>query len=150
LNPDFHDMLSALCEEGAEFLVVGAYALAAHGYARATGDIDIRIRATPDNAERVWRSLKRFGVPLFDLTRNDLSTPEMVFQIGTAPNRIDIITSIDGVDFDSAWPNRKARSVEGLALSVLGRRELLLNKRASGRPKDLADVAWLESESDQR
>lgn len=145
MNPHFRDMLSALCAEGVEFLVVGAYALAAHGIPRATGDIDIWIRPTAENAQRVWRALKRFRAPLFDLTVEDLQTPEMVFQIGAAPQRIDILTSIDAVEFDEAWRNRKETEVAGQKLAVLGREDLIRNKRAIGRPKDLADVAWLES-----
>ena len=144
LNPDFRDMLSALCEEGAEFLLVGAYALAAHGLPRATGDMDIWIRRSEENAARVWRALQRFGAPLAGLTRDDLKTPDIVFQIGVAPRRIDILTSIDGVQFDEAWPNREAIVVEGLTIGVIGRSHLIRNKKAVGRPQDLADVAWLE------
>ena len=96
MNPDFRDMLSALCDEGAEFLLVGAYAMAAHGCPRATGDIDIWIRPSDDNAQRVWRALKRFKAPVRNLTIDDLKTPEIVFQIGVAPRRIDLLTSIDG------------------------------------------------------
>jgi hypothetical protein len=144
LNPDFRDMLSALCEENAEFLLVGAYALAAHGLPRATGDMDIWIRRSDENAQRVWRALQRFGAPLARLTIEDLKTPDLVFQIGVAPRRIDILTSIDGVEFDEAWPHRKIIALEGLAFAVIGRPHLIRNKRAVGRPQDLADVAWLE------
>lgn len=110
LNPDFRDMLSVLCDEQVEFLLVGAYALAAHGLPRATGDMDIWIRRSDDDARRVWHALQRFGAPLFDLTVNDLQTPGLVFQIGVAPQRIDILTAIDGVLFDDAWPQRKTVS----------------------------------------
>jgi hypothetical protein len=144
LNPDFHDMLSALCGEGAEFLLVRAYALAAHGLPRATGDMDIWIRCSAGNAERVWRALRRFGAPLTGLTRDDLNTPNLVFQIGVAPRRIDILTSIDAVQFDEAWPHRQVIEIEGLAIGVIGRLHLIQNKRAVGRPQDLTDVAWLE------
>jgi hypothetical protein len=146
LNPDFRDMLSALCDEGVEFMLVGAYALAVHGYPRATGDMDIWIRPSDDNARRVWRALKRFKAPMSDLTVEDLTTPDIVFQIGVAPRRIDMLTSIDGVDFDEAWPHRKHVDVEGQQFAVIGRSHLLRNKKATGRAKDLADVAWLESE----
>jgi hypothetical protein len=144
LNPDFHDMLSALCGEGAEFLLVGAYALAAHGLPRATGDMGIWIRPSAQNAERVWRALQRFGAPLGGLTPDDLYTPDLVFQIGIAPRRIDILTSIDAVQFDEAWPDRQVLEVEGLTIGVIGRSHLIQNKKAVGRPQDLADVAWLE------
>jgi hypothetical protein len=144
LNPDFRDMLSALCEEGAEFLLVGAYALAVHGFPRATGDMDIWIRRSEENAARVWRALQRFGAPLAGLTRDDLKTPDLVFLIGVAPRRIDILTSIDGVEFDEAWSNRDAIVVERLSIAVIGRSHLIRNKKAVGRPQDVADVAWLE------
>ncbi|MFH1278828.1 MAG: hypothetical protein ABIK65_10670 [Candidatus Eisenbacteria bacterium] len=145
LNPDFRDMLSALCEEEAEFLVVGAYALAAHGLPRATGDLDIWVRPTEENGERVLKALVRFGAPLHDLRIEDLRTSEVVYQIGVPPRRIDILTSIDGVPFDEAWPRRLDLEIEGLRFPVLGREEMIRNKRASGRPQDLADVERLEA-----
>jgi hypothetical protein len=146
LNPDFRDMLSALCDEDVEFLLVGAYALAAHGLPRATGDMDIWVRCSIENAERIYRALQRFGAPLFDLTINDLQVAGTVFQIGLAPRRIDILTSIDGVLFDDAWSHRKVIELEGLTVPAIGRAHLIQNKKATGRPKDLADVAWLEDE----
>lgn len=146
LNPDFRDMLSALCDEDVEFLLVGAYALAAHGLPRATGDMDIWVRCSSENAERIYRALQRFGAPLFDLTINDLQVTGTVFQIGLAPRRIDILTSIDGVFFDDAWSHRKVIELEGLTVPAIGRAHLIQNKKATGRPKDLADVAWLEDE----
>jgi len=144
LNPDFHDMLSTLCNENAEFLLVGAYALAAYGLPRATGDMDIWIRCSDANAQRVWRALQQFGAPLSELTLDDLKTPDLVFQIGIAPRRIDLLTSIDGVQFDEAWLQRKTIDVEGLTVAVIGRSHLIQNKKAVGRPQDLADVVWLE------
>lgn len=89
LNPDFRDMLSAFIAEEAEFLVVGAYALSAHGVPRATGDLDFWIRRGEENAERVLRALQAFGAPTHDLTDSDLHTPDLVFQIGIEPNRIE-------------------------------------------------------------
>ena len=127
-------------------MVVGAYALAFHGFPRATGDIDIWIRRSDENAERVWRALKRFGAPLFDLTLDELQTPALTLQIGLAPRRIDILTSIDGVEFDEAWPEHRQVEIEGLTIPVIGRAHLLQNKRAAGRPKDKGDIAWLESD----
>jgi hypothetical protein len=126
--------------------MVGAYALAFHGFPRATGDIDLWIRRSDENAQRVWRALKRFGAPLFDSTMSDLKTPGLALQIGLAPRRIDILTSIDGLEFDEAWPDRKQVEIEGLILSVIGRAALLKNKRATGRLKDKADVMWLEND----
>ena len=143
LNRDYNDILSALCAEGAEFLVVGAYAVGVHGIPRATGDIDIWVRPTSENARRVMRALKRFGAALLDLTEEDLATDDTVFQMGVAPSRIDVITGISGVTFDQAWPSRVTVAIEGLAVPVIGRDDLLRNKAASGRPKDLADLAAL-------
>ena len=144
MNPDFRDMLSALSGEGAEYLLVGAYALAVHGVPRATGDLDLWVRPTTDNAARVRAALTRFGAPPGDLTERDLVTPGTVFQIGVAPNRIDVLTSIDGVDFEDAWNARRIAHVEGLDVPVLARHHLIRNKKATGRPQDLADAARLE------
>jgi hypothetical protein len=144
LNPDFRDILSAFSDEQVEFLVVGAYALAAHGLPRATGDIDLWIRRSDENAQRVLRALKRFGVPLCDLKLDDLKSPDIVFQVGVAPRRIDILTSIDGVEFDEAVQARKEVEIEGLKIPIIGWDHLLRNKKAAGRPKDQADIAWLE------
>ena len=146
LNPDFRDMLSALCDAGADFLVVGAYALAAHGFPRATGDLDIWVRPTPENAGRGCAALRQFGAPMSRISMDDFHTPDIVYQIGVAPRRIDILTSVTGLTFDAAWPNRRTVQIEGLSVGFLGRSDLVENKRATGRPKDLADVAWLESE----
>jgi hypothetical protein len=112
--------------------------------ARATGDFDIWIRPTKENAVRVWDALEQFGAPRRSLTVEDLCTPDNIYQIGVAPNRIDILTSITGVEFDDAWKHRNQTQFAGIFVPVLGREDLLKNKRACGRPKDLADVAWLE------
>lgn len=145
LNRDFAEMLAALSAERVEFLIVGAYAMAAHGLPRATGDIDIWVRPSAGNAKRVLRALDRFGAPRFDLTLADLSTAGTVFQLGVPPRRIDILTSIDGVTFDTAWKNRAVGVVENVKIPVLDRSALLRNKRAAGRPKDLVDVQILEA-----
>ncbi|HTT08591.1 MAG TPA: DUF6036 family nucleotidyltransferase [Gammaproteobacteria bacterium] len=143
MNPDFRDILSIFNAEGVEYLIVGAYALAAHGIPRATGDIDLWIRRSPDNARRVWRALLKFGAPLSGLTENDLQTEKLVFQVGIAPRRIDILTSIDAVEFGAAWNNRIEITLDGLRLPVIHRSDLIINKRAVGRPQDIADVARL-------
>jgi hypothetical protein len=143
LNPDFKDMLSVFDEEEVEFLVVGAYAMAAHGAPRATGDLDFWIRPSKENAERVIRALMRFGVPMDEIAVEDFVTHDLVFQIGIEPNRIDLHTSIDGVDFGEAWENRITAEVGGLAVPVLGLAELIRNKQAVGRLRDLADVEEL-------
>jgi hypothetical protein len=144
MNRDFAEMLSALSAAGAEYLVVGAHALAAHGRPRATGDLDIWVRPTSGNADRVWLALVRFGAPLSALKKEDLTTPGIVFQIGVEPVRIDILTAIDGVDFEGAWTRRVVVDIDGQSVPLLGKDDLIRNKRAAGRPQDLADVAALE------
>lgn len=146
MNRDFVEMLDALSAAGAEFLVVGAHALAVHGHPRATGDLDLWVRPTPENAARVWNALVAFGAPLDELRVEDLAAPEVVFQIGVSPDRIDILTSITGVTFDEAWPARVSAEVCGRTIPILGREHLLANKRATARTRDLADVEELEKD----
>lgn len=146
MNRDFAEMLSALSAAGAEYLVVGAHALAAHGRPRATGDLDIWVRPSSDNADKVWAALAGFGAPLSALKKQDLTTPGIVFQIGVEPVRIDILTAIDGVDFEGAWSRRIVVDVDGQSVPLLGKDDLIRNKRAAGRPQDLADVAALEQD----
>lgn len=140
MNRDFAEMLDALSAAGAEFLVVGAHALAAHGRPRATGDLGLWVRPTPENASRVWQALEAFGAPLGELTRDDLATAGVVFQIGIAPARIDILTALTGLEFDDAWPTRVMFEVEGRMLPFLSREALIRNKAALARPRDLADI----------
>ena len=144
LHRDFVEMLSALCASGADFLIIGAHAMAAHDQARATQDIDIWVRPSSENASRVWRALADYGAPLHDLTLDDLSKPGVTFQIGLPPLRIDILTEISGVTFDEAWPNRLIVRHEDLTYAVIGKAELIRNKRAAARPKDLLDADNLE------
>ena len=147
LNDDFVDMLRALAESGVEHVVVGAHAMAAHGVVRATGDIDILIRPSKENAERVVSALRAFGAPVdaHGIRREDFERDENVYQIGLPPRRIDLLTSITGVTFDEAWSSRVPASLGGVATHVLGRDALIRNKRAAGRPKDLVDADALES-----
>ena len=145
MNNDFFEMLCALSDQQAEFLVVGAYAMAAHGYPRATGDIDLWVRPTPENAERVWKALEVFGAPVFNLTKADLCDPGMVFQIGRPPSRIDVLTRITGVEFADAWAQRIDIQIQGRTIPVLGKADLIRNKKGTGRPKDLGDVDTLEN-----
>jgi hypothetical protein len=132
-----------LSDADARFLIVGAYAVSYHAEPRATADLDIWIDATPENAERVYVALRAFGAPLVDLSAADLSTPSVVFQIGVAPRRIDIRTSIDGVLFAEAWRGRAEALYEGVRFPVIGIDALMKNKRAVGRPKDLLDLEML-------
>jgi hypothetical protein len=143
MNQHFIEMLRALSDAGAEFLIVGAQALAAHGYVRATKDLDIWVRPSEENAERVWHALAEFGAPLDQLTKHDLATPGAIFQIGIDPVRIDIITDI-GVDWSKAWANRVKQRLGDVAVASLGRTELIEAKRLAGRPEDLRDIEVLE------
>ena len=148
LNEDFLDLLRSLLKEEARFLVVGAYAMAAHGVPRATGDIDIWVDADRQNAARVFTALARFGAPLESLgiSIQDFARADSVIQIGLPPRRIDLLTGISGVTFEKAWAGRLSLLLFGLQVPVLGRADLIANKRAAGRPKDLADLAILDPE----
>ena len=150
VNQDFLDVLSALLRAGARFLVVGAHAMAAHGVPRATGDLDVWVDLTPDNADRVWQALLEFGAPLaaLSVSKRDLEIPGQVIQIGLPPQRIDILTGVTGVDFETAWMERIVHQIETLELPFIGREALLRNKRATGRAKDLADVEILERQKE--
>lgn len=144
VNQDLIDLLRAFSAHEVEFIVVGAHALAAHGHVRATKDLDVWIRSTPANADRAYSALRAFGAPLSDLTVEDLTIPGTVFQIGLAPNRVDVLTQIDGVAFEDAWRDRFHTSFGGEPVAVLSRAHLIQNKRASARLQDLADVERLE------
>lgn len=146
MNRDFVEMLSGLSAAGVRFLVVGAHALAVHGVPRATGDLDIWIQPTPENAAKVLQALQAFGAPLFDLTINDLSAADTVFQIGLPPSRIDILSGISGVEFDAAWSRQVEVNIGTLRVGVIGRQDFIANKKASGRPKDILDLALLPPE----
>ncbi|MBI2359331.1 MAG: hypothetical protein HYV04_10575 [Deltaproteobacteria bacterium] len=143
MSRDFRDLLAEFNAHNVEFLVVGAHALAAHGYVRATEDLDVWVRPDPQNAKRVLESLRAFGAPLHDLTEKDLISPGVVFQIGVAPLRIDVLTAIDGVDFGEAWADRMITKFADQPIAVLSREHLIKNKRAAGRTQDLADVERL-------
>ena len=145
LNDDFRDLLLALADHDAEFLIVGAYALSFHGAPRASGDIDVFVRPSRGNAARVWEALIEFGAPVESagVLQTDFEKPDLVYQIGLPPRRIDLLTSISGVTFDDAWNSRVSAELSGRAVHFIGREMFLLNKQAAGRPKDLADAARL-------
>lgn len=142
---DFRDLLAAFAQCEVRFLVVGAHALAAHGVPRATGDLDVWVEPTAANAGRVWRALATFGAPLasLELREADFLRPDQVIQLGLPPFRIDIMTSISGVNFSDAWPQRLPGTLFDVAVAFIGRDAFVRNKRASGRPKDLEDIRAL-------
>ena len=145
LNEDYKDMLLALNDEGVSYLLVGAYALAAHGFPRATMDIDLWVFPSTDNARAVLRALQRFGAPLYDLTQEDLEKEDTIFQIGVAPRRIDLITSASGLKYQDAFTRALPVDVDGIPVRILSVEDLIINKRALGRTKDLADAEALEA-----
>jgi hypothetical protein len=140
--------LSELNAEGARYLLVGGYALSYYGRPRATGDLDIWVDATPGNAEKVFRALGRFGAPLEALAVEDLAKPGIVFQIGVAPNRIDILTTLTGLTFEEAWSNRKSISFREIPLFVISEADFVRNKRSVGRPQDIVDANEIEAALD--
>jgi hypothetical protein len=144
MNEDFLDLLSALNAARAKFLIVGAYAVGVHGRPRATKDLDVWIEADAENAQRVLSALRVFGAPLGDLVESDLAKPGTGFKMGEPPRRIDILTQIEGIRFEDAWPNRIEAAFGSERCGVIGLADLLTNKRSAGRPQDLADVAALE------
>ncbi|HEY5085892.1 MAG TPA: hypothetical protein VII66_00910 [Gemmatimonadaceae bacterium] len=150
MNQDFIDFLAALIAAEARFLVVGAHAVAAHGTPRATGDIDLWIDRAPENAARVWNALVSFGAPAAALGVNsaDLQAPNTVVQIGLAPRRIDVLTDVTGLSFESAWGSRIVHRIGALDVPFLGRDDLVRNKRATGRYKDLGDLEALGEDPD--
>lgn len=145
-SDDFVDVVSCLRIEGCEFLIVGAHALAAHGAPRATGDLDIFVRPTAENAERVFRALVRFGAPVaaHGVRAEDFAAPGSVYQIGLPPFRIDILTELSGVSFDEASKDAISGRLGPEVVSCIGLVAMIRNKRATGRTKDLADAEALE------
>lgn len=146
LNTDFQDMLQALNDAGARYVLVGAHAMAVHGVPRATGDIDLFIDPNLSNTERVFSALLAFGAPVesHGVTAQDLSVPGTVYQIGLPPRRIDILNQINGVTFEEAWNSRVEHHIGEISVNVIGRTALIKNKRATGREKDLLDIRYLE------
>jgi len=143
LNKDYKDILESLLNEDADFILVGAYALAAHGFPRATMDIDIWINPALENAKKVYAALVKFGAPIDRISVQDFSQDDNIFQIGVAPRRIDILTRISGVDFKEAWEDAIEVNIDGLLIHILSAAHLVKNKLATGRPKDIEDAEIL-------
>jgi hypothetical protein len=149
-NIDLIDLLLALNAEGAKYLIIGGYAFALHGKIRATKDADIFVGTDPENAKKVWRALKAFGAPLSSLKPEDLTMPEIFFIMGRPPRQIDIITTIDGVEFEKAWKKRVKADYGNVPTYYIGRADLVANKKAAARPQDLLDVEYLTKEARKR
>lgn len=150
LPDDFRDLLIELADAGAEFVLVGGHAVAFHGHPRATKDMDVLIRASTGNAELVYRALANFGAPLaaFEVQAADFATYDGVLQIGLPPRRVDILNRADGITFDEAIAEGAWLALDGRAIPVIGRAALLKNKRAAGRPQDVADVEAIAPKCD--
>jgi hypothetical protein len=140
MNSDFSDLLREFVDGGVRFLLVGAHALAVHAEPRATGDLDVWVANDLDNARLVYAALARFGGPVDQVDIDGFTSDDLIYQMGVVPRRIDVITAIDGVAFEDAWKDRTQIPIDGISVPVIGRAAFLANKRASGRPKDLADV----------
>ena len=145
-HPDFKDLLALLNGHEVEYIIVGAYALAFHGAPRFTGDIDIYVNPTKENASRIVSALSSFGFGTFGLTPEDFQKPDQVIQLGVPPVRIDLITSITGVSWAQASAGKVSGNYGDIPVSFLGRAQYIANKKATGRTKDLADIEALEGE----
>lgn len=145
LDADLRALLALLTEHRVEYLVVGGHAVAFHGYPRFTEDLDLFLRAEPENASRVIAALEAFGFGSLGLSAADFVADDRVVQLGRAPNRVDLLTRLWGVDFEDAWSRRVAGELGDIAVWILSRADLIRNKRATGRPQDIADAAALEA-----
>lgn len=143
MNQDFLDLLRAFTDGKVRFLVVGAYALGLHGRPRATGDLDVWVEATAENAPRVMDALRTFGAPMADIVEADFARPGVTYQIGLPPRRIDVLTDLTGLTFADAWPRRLRGPFGTVEVDFIGREDFINNKRQTGRLKDLADIEGL-------
>lgn len=144
LNEDYKEILQSLLNNKAKFLVVGAYAMGAYGYPRATGDLDIWVEASAENSKNIYKSISEFGAPLSDITEETFAEKGIIFQIGIAPRRIDIITHIDGVIFEEAYKTKEFIEIENLRVPFLSKENLIKNKESTNREKDRLDADYLK------
>lgn len=149
-NSSFRDLLQCLSDARVRYLLVGAHAVAYHSEPRYTKDVDIWSEPTAENAARLWQALAAFGAPLDNARIDDFSNPQLVYQIGVEPNRIDVLMSISGVKFEAAWKRRVRSTFDGVPIHILGRNDLIRVKRAVGRPQDLLDLRRLTSSKAKR
>lgn len=145
LNPDWSEFVELLNESGVEYLVIGAFALAFHGLPRATGDIDFWVRNTSENAGRLLSALDRFGFSSLGLKAEDFMSPNAVIMLGRPPRRIDLLTGIDGLEFDESWQRRVLGHLGSMPVYFISRDDFVKNKLAAGRPKDLIDAEAVQN-----
>jgi len=144
LNPDFKELLQLFNEHHVEYLLVGGYAMAAHGFPRYTGDIDLWVLSSPENAERIMEALQVFGFGGLDLEKSDFHTSQQIIQLGFPPSRIDILTDIDGVVFAESRNHSIELEMDGLRIPCISLDDLVRNKKASGRLQDMADLEKIQ------
>ena len=144
LNRDFKEFIQSLNDNAVRYLLVGGYAVALHGYPRYTKDLEIWVESTSDNAARIIKALQQFGFGSLELKESDFTTPDQVVQLGYPPNRIDILTSLSGVEFFECYASRVTEEIDGVPVSFIDLENLKKNKKATGRHQDLADVENLE------
>jgi len=140
LNPDFKDFVKLLTENKVEYLIVGGYAVGIHGYPRYTGDLDIWINDTTENAKLVLKCVEDFGFASYNLAVSDFTKPGNIIQLGYPPVRIDIINQADGVNFDECYKNKKDVTADDITLYFIGYDDLLKNKKTTSRPRDIDDI----------
>lgn len=143
LQKDLREFIESLNALDVRFLIVGAFAVAYHGYFRYTSDIDLFIDRSEQNAKRVWQAVQQFGFADLKLTVEDFSQEDQVIQFGVPPNRIDVMTFLSGVSFDEAWASREQADLDGLSVAFISKEMLKRNKAACGRLQDLADLEYL-------
>jgi hypothetical protein len=146
IHKDFSELLVLFNAHGVEYVVVGGYALAFHGSPRFTGDLDLLVRNHPENARHIIGALEEFGFGSLGLTEADFLNPNRVIQLGVPPVRVDLVTSIDGVSWEQVWAGKEAGQYGATPVAFIGRAEFIINKRASGRRKDVADLEALGEE----
>ena len=150
-NEDFRDLLIALSDAGARFVLIGGWALALHGHGRGTDDMDVLVEASNDNAVRVYRALVAFGAPVqaHGVNASLFAQAGYGYRVGVRPNLIELLTAVDGISFEEALAEGLSFEIEGRKIPYIGKVALLKNKLAAGRPKDLADAEWLKTHADE-
>jgi len=149
VNSDFSDLLNLFNANNVRYLIIGGYAVIQYAEPRYTQDLDIWVGVDIDNAALIFKALKEFGAPLVGLTEADFSEEGFFYQMGRPPMRVDILMGIPGLSFDKAWQQRVEVDFEGLFVKFISREDLIVSKRASGRPQDLIDADLLSQEPDE-
>lgn len=145
-NPEFKELLNLLANNNCRYLIVGGYAVMKYSEPRFTKDLDLLIATDSANANAIYKTLREFGAPLKGLTEKDFTQPGHFYKMGRPPLRVDILMSIPGVDFQTAWERRETQSVDGVNMHFIAKTDLIAAKKAAGRPQDLVDVGVLEQD----